>query len=390
MTEKEYRNLISTNEIAIINKDQINELYQVLVTSIEKETNDIFTIEAIKRLDDLSLGIAIKNTDVIDIAFVVNVKKELYEGLLSSVIYNFIENSIILNIKVVKSIERDYLNKLLIVKLNSQQKIIIRICNHDQFAKLELRTKWLDELNEKYTYFKNSIKMIKCLLKEQNIEIINNYLLIVLFACGLEKYHMQNKYDDYITAFGKIIDDFISQKKIEIDNEYNVVKPSLSCNFKGYTVVDPFNTEVNLAANINDANISEFRKLKKRLNKFREVTLTDQGSATLTLDVTPVTTAENYQWHYELVGRNLSSQGGEYQLNEIEYKTAVLKGLFRGLKVIMNSGINNKNILVISPVEGLLKCEERALEEQENNSRRKTITKYIEENKLLIKWKIVK
>ena len=252
------------------------------------------------------------------------------------------------------------------------------------------KLKFYEEINQKYTLFKNSYKILRHLLLESNVEFVDDYALSIIFIYGLEKYFSSNKYDNYMVAFVNALDDLINTKKIELQENYINVIPKLSLSSKGYTITDPFDESNNLALNINEANIGELRKFKKKIAKMYEQVTPDTGSSSvLTLNINPLNNSDGtISWRYDVCGRNIQNSGGVFPNTESDSKNASLKAYFRGLKAIVTSNIYNKNITVITKHKDILKCIEKDSSEAENNSRRKTITKYIEDNKLLISYQI--
>ena len=93
------------------------------------------------------------------------------------------------------------------------------------------------------------------------------------------------------------------------------------------------------------------------------------GSGQLILDVTPIYNEEKdcYAWNYKIVNTSYIANGGEFKNNPFEYKTAILRALFKGLKFIIDSEhIYTKTILIRGCDESILKCIEKNVDEQEN------------------------
>lgn len=380
MTEKEYRNLINEIEIKDDQRQVLNKILSLLADKINGYQNDYLNIFNFRKYGSIQTNTAISPLKNINIAIESNVDLQLNDQLKTNILFNNVENEIAYLGLNVSSFERDYEQKTISIKIDEIE-FKIKITNEDFIA-----DKYLEELNNRHTYFKNVLKIIKHYVNEQKLNI-PSYLVMILLAYGAENYLAGRKYEDYFVAFDKALDDFIAKKKIELLKTYNFEFVLNINEYKGFVIVDPFSGD-NVASKVNDVNVQDYRKLKKSLTKLFEVIQIDtRGNAIVTLDVTPILnpSTNKYAWSYQLVGRGLSSSGGEYENNQFEFKTAVLKGLFRGLKTTIEQ-IKNKNITIICPVGKVLECVAGKAEEAENNSRRKTITKLIEENKLLIKW----
>lgn len=380
MTEKEYRKLISDCEITIEQKNSLDFKYSQYNELLQKMKTP-FIVKECYKYGIYASQMAINTTNYFDLKLTIDLDSLINEHLKNSLIINEIIVQVLLSIPT-KSYE---LNKNK-VRFEHQDGVVVNLELVESIRDFENITRFIEELNSKYSYFKNVYKVLKHLLSELNIEIINDYTLVILLAYALENYYQGNKYENYMYAFNSALDDLISQKKIELNQEYQYCTPKLNSLSKGYIIVDPYNN-LNLAANLNDVNISDIRKLKKKIAKMYEVISNDVGSGILTLNINPVVNDDNtLSWSYDVVGRNLKNNGGTYANNDVEYVTATLKGYFRGLKAIISSNIYNKNIEVVTSIPDLLKCVEKDPSEAENNSRRKTITKYIEDNKLLISY----
>lgn len=386
MTEKEYKKMISEIDLDCNGRDKLNQTYETYLNLLEGLTSP-FEVKNIRKGGIFQSQMAINKTNYFNILLDVSLENPHNPNYHFELIKNEILKLILLNSEI-KSYE---------VSEN-----ILKIKNDDVVVNLELmdssmyeiaikKYKFIEEVSTKYTLFKNVFKIIRNIIDELNIEIISDDMLIVIMTYSLDKYYQNNKYDNYIMNIANGLEDFINSKKVEIQSEYSNITIENSSLTKGYIIVDPFAVDNNLAKHINEANIAEIRKLKKRLTKLYEEPVQDYGSGSiLKLNINPQKNADGtLSWNYDVVGRNLSNSGGTYNDNLVEDKSASLKALFKGLKAIASSNIYNKNITVITKHKDLLKCIEKDPSESENNSRRKTITKYINDNKLIISFNVV-
>lgn len=386
MTEKEYKKMISEIDLDVVNKDKLNNIYEKYLNLFEGLTSP-FEIKNIKKGGIFQSQMAINKTNYFNILLDVTLENPFNLNYHFKLIKNEILKLILLNTEI-SSYEVS--ENILKIK-NSDVVVNLELMDSSKYEIALKKYKFIEEVSIKYTLFKNVFKIIRNIIDELNIEVINDYMLIIIMTYSLDKYYQTNKYDNYIMNIANGLEDFINSKKIEIQSEYNSVSLEHSMLTKGYVVIDPFALDNNLAKHINEANVSEFRKLKKRLAKLYEEPVQDYGSGSiLKLNINPQKNPDGtLSWNYDVVGRNLSNSGGEYKDNIIEDKSASLKALFKGLKAITTSNIYNKNITVITKHKDLLKCIEKDQSESENNSRRKTITKYINDNKLIISFQIV-
>ena len=381
MTEKEFRNLLS--EIEFTSKDIYNNIFTTLSDKLTL-SNSKFETQVINKVGLYSKQLLIKQSNILEINIVIKCLKEIDETLKNKVIINELENILILEIDAY-DVSYDSKAKCINCKIgDTSVKIYIQTIIESEIE--VKKNKLCEAINTKYTYFKNTYKLLKYFMYDTKIDCISDEALFVLLTYSSEKYFLSNKYDSYIFNFIRCLDDFINQKQIEIESDYSILDISLNDNLKTYQVFSPFYKNTNLTENINDVNISEVRKFKKRLQKLFEVENTEVRSSIIKLNIEPKEVGNNQiAWRYDVVGRNLTNSGGEFENTELEYLNASLKGYFRGLKAICNSTINNKNITVVTKYKDILKCNTDS-NYSEINSRRKTITKYIEENKLLITY----
>lgn len=237
------------------------------------------------------------------------------------------------------------------------------------------RLSFFEQQNNQYTYLKNVVQIVESLLEKESF-VVSQELITLLLLYGLQKYPYEKKYFSYLSVLGKALDDFGNAKVIgEINTKYD----------ERYVIIDPL-TKSNLATSINDLNIAEYRKLRKRIAKMIEIeedkSLIDHNTE-ITLDLRFVKNEQDqtYQWYYKVEGTNLTNTGGAY--SQVEVSTAILKALFKGLKAIVDNNLQKKKIIIKSPLEDCFSND--LLDNEENKSRMKTIKSLIATQNLTIK-----
>lgn len=244
--------------------------------------------------------------------------------------------------------------------------------------------------NRDYTYFRNTIKIIKYYRDEQKINI-SGYILEIMLYYSLNEYFKDNRYEDYLNGFIKTIDELIKGNKIEVSKDvYQKLNVDSNTNVKKtYMVLDVANPNNNLTDNINDLSIGEYRKLKKVLSKLidNKNSLSNNSNATIVLNINPlpIKDTNEFSWSYQIEGSNYNNTGGAYQNSEDQLLLAMYKGLYKGLRAIVDNNLNRKNIEVICKKQNILKLTTNV--SQENLSRIKNIEAYIENNGLIIKYR---
>jgi hypothetical protein len=109
--------------------------------------------------------------------------------------------------------------------------------------------------------------------------------------------------------------------------------------------------------------------------------------ATIVLNINPlpIKDTNEFSWSYQIEGSNYNNTGGAYQNSEDQLLLAMYKGLYKGLRAIVDNNLNRKNIEVICKKQNILKLTTNV--SQENLSRIKNIEAYIENNGLIIKYR---
>ena len=160
-----------------------------------------------------------------------------------------------------------------------------------QITDEEKRINFVEIANKDYTYFRNTIKIIKYYRDEQKINI-SGYILEIMLYYSLNEYFKDNRYEDYLNGFIKTIDELIKGNKIEVSKDvYQKLNVDSNTNVKKtYMVLDVANPNNNLTDNINDLSIGEYRKLKKVLSKLidNKNSLSNNSNATIVLNINPL------------------------------------------------------------------------------------------------------
>ena len=224
----------------------------------------------------------------------------------------------------------------------------------------------INDLGSKYSLLINTFKIIKELINQDAIKLIDPIILFSLFSNAFKNYELQdNKYYCYLELLIKAIDELINNRKY---------------------VIEYFNNEILVYDLLNETIITEIKKLRKSLSKAistEEDELKFDSSKEIVIDVNPIKENNAFMWHYKVINKDLENSGGIYQNTVEEYQTAILKGIFKGLKRIVDSpNLINKKIVLKCEYEGIL--TEKMLSNDENKSRMKTIKQLIETNNLKV------
>ena len=131
-------------------------------------------------------------------------------------------------------------------------------------------------------------------------------------------------------------------QKLNIDPTNNVRKQ--------YMVLDVANPNNNLTDYVTDVNVQEFRKLKKALSRVIDTKTTESSSAAVVLDINPILNSDTseYKWSYKIEGTHYHNNGGSYDNTSDGILTAMYKGLYKGLRAVVDNNLNRKNIEVHS------------------------------------------
>lgn len=393
MTEKDFRKLVTDLEVLSDEKIKINEKIDFLTSILTFNKDEFYEVLEVKKVGSFASGTFLTDTDEIDLAVVVKPNIDRSFVVDNYYILNSIENLIIskyFDIIKLSHITRNN-SKNMITFTSSSFTINLYVCYLEGLYDINLfnkRIEFVEIANRDYTYYRNALKIIKY-YRDINKINISGYILEIMLYYSLNEYFRDNRYETYLNGFIKTIDEFTKGNKIQvskdiyqklnIDPDNNVKRP--------YMVLDLTNPKINLTDNVNDVNITEYRKLKKALSK---LITTNQNlefsSSTVVLNINPVLNAEKneYTWNFDINQGLIKNSGGSYGLTEDELLTALYKGLYKGMRAIVDNNLNKKNIEVISNKGNILKLSSV---NEENKSRIKNIETYIKNNDLVVSFK---
>ena len=355
MTEKEFKKIITDIDNVSLNKQKVAELTNNVIEKINNNLHQQIKIKEYVPSSYMAIGINY-NPDVIYIAVdVVDIKN-------NQLIFNAFENALIFC--GYTKIERT----LNVIKFSDEELTYILELRVDEVTPVEYIksfVKKFDEVASKYTLLQNALKLINFFEKDEDIKDLDYKVIINLLFKSLEG-DVENKYYKYLNVLIKSLDDMSNNKK--------------------YVLLDAV-TNTNLFETISEVKLNEYRKLRKALSKAvqteSEKTLVD-SKVEIVIDVNPIFDSVNktFSWSYELVDKDVKNSGGVYLNNETEYQTAVLKGIFKGLKVIVDNNLTKKKIILKCDYDGIL--SDKMKSSDENKSRMKTINSLIEKHSLKV------
>lgn len=402
MTEKEFRKLVTDMEISKEKRDSLLALMDELAKIISKGAGEHFVINEVNRSGAWAKGTMLKIST--DLDFVVTVEPRLIKSyyLVNKVIINDIVNALIVNLEAITKLSDlncDERRNMLTFTMDGYN-ISLTICYPENCALADFnnnasiildnkRIQFVELANRDYSYFRNAVQVIKYYRDEQRLTNISGYLLEIILYYSLNEYFIDNRYKGYLNAFLRGLDDFISGKKIEVSkdiyqkleivNNGNEIK-------KPYTVIDVVNPNNNLAEDVNEIKIGDYRKLKKALAKLVETNIKDMQSGLVKLNVNPVLNSDNstYSWSFKIEDTSVAGSGGSYSNSDEDIYTAIYKALLKGLKAIVDNNFNRKQVMIICNKPDIL-TNDKGLS-SENNSRRKNVVTFIDNNQ----FKVVK
>lgn len=396
MTEKEFRKLVSEVEVPKTQKEEILVLLENIRNNLQK--HDTFEIVDMYRSGALSKGTMLKNTTTFDFVIVVKPILKKNFNLINQVIVFQIYTDLIINNSLITKNSDVTLNlEKNLIELKINDALIKIYIYYDDSNNLEIplnlqntleekRIKFVEVANRDYTYFRNTIQIIKYYRDEQKINYITGYMIEVLLYYSLCEYCFDIRYEDYLNAFLKGLDDFINGKKIEVsDKMYNeLVVKEISSIKKGYTIIDVASRTINLTEEINEIKVMEFRKLKKALSKLVDTkTFINNSSAVVKLNINPITKEDgNISWSFKIEDTKIASNGGIYPPTKEEILSAMYKALLKGLKAIIDNNLNRSQVEIICNEKNIL-SDKLALS-NENNARRKNVLAFMDNNKIKI------
>ena len=386
MTEKEFKTVINDLELTIDARSKIkNDVINFLEKIKESISNDFEVVNS-DIIGSMATNLLTKDDNQIDLVIYINNETNTIRR---RIILNALENAVyFLNASAIGSIERDQNQKTIMFnnKTGYNYKIWL-VENEKEYSYLKKWSLLVDNINQKYTIFKNTIKLIKHYIKEEELKGIDENIVTVILAYALDRYQTGNKYYQYLDSFVKGLDDFANKKRIVLLDEYLVLNKQELKAPEGvrYEVLNPLDNSINIALDITELKVQDYRKLRKKLVKEIETEKEEDyvfdNSTEVAIDVEPILNAEEkYMWHYEVIGKGLSNDGGLYDNTYENYLTALLKGTFKGLKTIVDKGLIKKKIYISSKYGNIFVQD--VLINDENKSRMKTIKSLIEQNKL--------
>lgn len=398
MTEKEFRKLVSEQEVTKIQKEKIQEKFDHIKNILDKHQNYYKLVDYFKA-GSFAKGTMLNSNNSYDMAVVVEPAVKKVFSLTNKVITNEIINAIIYEIPEItkySDIKFDESKNVITFKLD-EDTINIIVYYKDINGIEDLPTIYLSEnekkriqfvelANRDYTYFRNTVQIIKYYRDEQKVNQISGYILEVLLYYSLREYCFDTRYEDYLNAFLKGLDDFIGGKKIEVYDkmyqELNVTKQEIAK--KGFMVMDVATGTINLSEDVNEIKIGDYRKLKKAISKLVDTkSVKDLGTGPVKLNVTPIKNNDGtYSWNYKIEDTTITGGGGNYTNSDEDTYTAIYKAMLKGLKAIIDNNLNRKQVEIISPKVDALTSDNGL--SNENNARRKNVLAFIENNQIKI------
>ena len=396
MTEKEFRKLVSEQEVARSKKESMLQILENLKDIIN--SYDIhFSIVDMYRSGALAKGTLLNSQNDIDFVVVVEPKFSKIFNLVNKVIVNEISSALIINMPtIVKQSDlvfNEQKNTLtlsidgyeisLAIYYNSKiEELPIEFLNENELK----RNQFVELANRDYSYFRNTVQILKYFRDEQKVNYISGYLLEVLLYYSLKEYCFDLRYEDYLNAFLKGLDDFIGGKKIEVPSKmYHELGVTPESDAKrSFTVIDVATGKLNLAIDVNEIRIGDYRKLKKAISKLVDTKAgKDFGTGTVKLNVTPIKNSDgSYSWSYKIEDTNFYGSGGNLTDSDEDTYTAIYKALLKGLKAVIDNNLNRKQVEITCPKANALTSDEGL--SNENKARRKNVLAFIENNQIKI------
>lgn len=397
MTEKEFRKLVSEQEVTRAQKEQIQQMLEQIQTLLNSYDNNHYEIVEMYRGGSLAKGTMLNSCKEYD--FFISAKPKLNKvyNLTNKVIISEISNALIVNLEeVVKLSDIEYNDVLNRISFKYQEYFINLYINYEEefegvpaelVGNLEKkRIQFIELANKDYTCFRNAMQILRYYRDEEKLKNISGYLLEVLLYYSLREYCYDSRYEDYLNAFLKGLDDFINGKKIEVVSKmyHDLDVTPNSVVKKGYTVIDVASGKINLASDVTEISIADYRKLKKVVAKLVETkSLKDMSNAPVKLNITFVKNADGtYGWGYKIEGTNLYGNGSGYTDSNEDTYTAIYKALLKGLKSVIDNNLNRNHVEISLPKENALTQDEGL--SVENKARRKNVLTFIENNRIKI------
>jgi len=373
MTEKEFRKIVFETELPSSKKQEFLEKITNIENIISKDLPSYISFINLVKVGNLRNGLLLNNEKEIEINLLLDCNNKSKD----IIILNTIHNLLLLNLS--EEIKRN--NNNLEIYYSDNTKLTIHL--NEQNPKINI----CDILNNDYPLFKNTLRILKYFLKEQNIEVINDNILINLLGYSVQNHLVDYRYEGYIHAFSKGLDDFLKGSFIDLEEKtyqkYDLEKTYI--NKSNYSIIN-FETGCNLTKDITPNDLNEYRKFKKEIQKLVSITDILVNNKELIIDVNPKINPQTkeYQWSYIVESLNISVSGGSYNQEQISQLDAIYKALQRALKVVIDKGLTKSSITIRCKYNFILKAldDEEIDLTSESKSRLKTILKFIEDNKL--------
>lgn len=393
MTEKEFRKLVTDLELSRAFKDDVSKEIEIIEKNLNSELKHIELVRLIK-IGSIAKSTMLSTENSIDILAVFKYNSNKTFKLINQLVINSVINTVSYLYDTILKVSDVEVNQILnYVSFNINNlayNIYIRYekCMEDtDFVDSEIIEKhnlFTEFANRDYTYFRNTVAIIKHFRNEQKINI-SGHIIETLLYYSLNEYFKDNRYETYLNAFIRGIDDFLKQKQIEVSKdilEKLGVEITTNNIHKGYVIVDPADPKVNLVSGITELKLGEYRKLKKAISRLVDTDNVDLSKEQVVLNINPKDIDGKYIWSYEIENSRYHTDGGSYEKTEENFITASLKALSKGLKVVIDNNLNKRQIKVVSKYPDILTRNE--LYSAENVSRRKTIIAYMEVNNITI------
>ncbi len=377
MTEKEYRKIVFDTELPSSKKALFLEKINLLDEILKENKYSNINYNGYKYLGSLKNGLILACENTIEVNLLFSLNKPNKNEVV--ILENYLHNILLLNFDCdVKRL--DYF------EISFDDNVTLKIYINKYLEEVNL----VEYISNNYPLYKNSIRIIKQLIIENEIHNITTNHLLSLFSYGVENYLVDFRYEGYIHAFSKALDDFLKGSFIDLQDK-TYLKNNLEksyINKSEYTIID-LDTRSNLTKEINQFDLNEFRKLKKVIQKLISVTDILTNNKDLLIDINPKVNPQTkeYMWSYYIEQLNISLTGGTYNSEQIEQLDASYKALQKALKVIVDKKLTSCNISIRTKYRFLL----TALDNEdidlnvESKSRLKSILKYIQDNKLKVK-----
>lgn len=392
MTEKEFRRLVTDLEISSAERTNLENTLEKIKEILSHNLSNNIEIINIKKSGAWAKGTMLNDVDEIDL--VVLAKSNINKPFIvqNMAVINEITNSFIYgcdDILRTSDIKYDKINNVLTIKLDTY--VVNLYIKYEKEAFLitdvESQIQFIEIANRDYTCFRNAVKIIKYYKETQKLTI-SGYVIEILLYYALTEYFKDNRYESYLNNFIKAIDDLIKGKTVQVSSDiYEKLNIDPLSDVKSkYIVLDVANPKNNLLEGINELTINEYRKLKKTLSKLvdtkQDLSYGTNAKVVLNINPVPIKDSDELAWNYSIENSDYHNTGGSYKNNQEDLLTAMYKGLYKGLRAIVDNNLNRKNVEVICNKKDILKMNDALSDE--SRSRIKNIETYIENNNIII------